>query len=107
MPNPPTMFHLTPSTIARYFFQDCERYLRYRCAPRTKRESCGISERQFDYSPLMRAVLAAGSLWEREVVEKLLAGRVAASPPRSIQWGYRRCRSISTRGRRRRRARYP
>ena len=33
------MFHLTPSTIARYFFQDCERYLRYRAAPRGERES--------------------------------------------------------------------
>jgi hypothetical protein len=76
------MFHLAPSTIARYFFQDCERYLRYRGAPRAEREHCGIPERQFDHSPLMRAVLAAGSLWEREVVEKLLAGRVevAAGP---------------------------
>jgi len=74
------VFHLTPSTIARYFFQDCERYLRYRAAPRAERETAGVPERQFDHSPLMRAVLAAGSLWEREVVEKLLAGRVEIAP---------------------------
>jgi hypothetical protein len=55
------MSHLTLSTIARYFFQDCESYLRYRVAPRTEREAAGVPERQFDHSPLMRAVLAAGS----------------------------------------------
>ncbi len=70
------MFHLTPSAIARDYFQDCERYLRYRVAPREEREGCGIPDRQFDHSPLMRAVLAAGSLWEREVVEKLARGRL-------------------------------
>jgi hypothetical protein len=74
------MFHLSPSTIARYFFQDCERFLRYRAAPRSERESTGIPERQFDHSPLMRAVLASGVAWEGRVVEKLLNGKVDVAP---------------------------
>jgi hypothetical protein len=74
------MFHLSPSTIARYFFQDCERFLRYRAAPRPEREATGIPERQFDHSPLMRAVLASGTAWEGDVVEKILSGKVDVAP---------------------------
>jgi hypothetical protein len=33
------VFHLTPSTIARYFFQDFARYLRYRVARGAERVS--------------------------------------------------------------------
>src|SRR5262245_61328849 len=73
------MFHLTPSTIARYFFQDCERFLRYRAAPARERAATGIPERDFDHSPLMQAVLASGHVWERTVVEKILKGKVAVA----------------------------
>jgi DNA replication ATP-dependent helicase Dna2 len=73
-------FHVTPTLVARYFFQDCERYLRYRAAGRDERARSGIPNRQFDHSPLMRAVLESGSRWEEEVVTRLLRGNVAVAP---------------------------
>jgi hypothetical protein len=67
------------SVIARYLFLDCERQLRYWVTPKAER-AAGIPDRQFDHSPLMRAVLAGGYAWERQVVEHLLVGRVDIAP---------------------------
>ena len=75
MSAPTTPFRLNPSGIARYFFLDCDRFLRFAAAPEAERRKAGIPEREFDHSPLMRAVLASGTAWEVEVVERLLAGR--------------------------------
>src|SRR5260370_17506456 len=73
-------FRTSPSTIARYFFHDCERFLYYSSAsPKTaKRE--GIPTAEFDHSPLVAAILESGYRWEEEVVTRLLAGRLIVGP---------------------------
>ncbi len=80
MPPPVQPFNVTPSAIARYFFLDCDRFLRYWSAPPDERQAAGIPEREFDSSPLMREVLESGLRWEEHVVGTILAGRVAIAP---------------------------
>jgi hypothetical protein len=44
-------YHVTASTIARYFFQDCERFLRDRAAPRAELDadlSRGLTSHQLE-----------------------------------------------------------
>jgi DNA replication ATP-dependent helicase/nuclease Dna2 len=80
MQAPTSPFRLTPSAVARYFFLDCDRYLRYWAAPDFERMSGAVPERTFDHSPLMQAVLESGLSWEEKVVQQLLVGRVLIAP---------------------------
>jgi hypothetical protein len=73
-------FRTNPSTIARYFFHDCERFLYFNAASPEQRQLEGIPERDFDHSPLVGAILESGFRWEQEVVEQLLQGRVVIGP---------------------------
>src|SRR5438874_379666 len=63
---------VSPSDIARYFFHDCERFLRYRTASKSERAAAAIPEYEFDRSLLMQAILESGCRWEEEVVRRLL-----------------------------------
>jgi hypothetical protein len=72
-------FRTSPSTIARYFFHDCERFLYYRSAGPQLRKREGIPAPEFDQSPLVEAVLKSGYGWEEEVVSRLLKGRVVVA----------------------------
>jgi len=69
-------FNLSPSLIGRFFYHDCERYLRYHATPEQERENAGIPAAAIDTSPVTRALLKAGIRWEEEVVRTKLAGRV-------------------------------
>jgi DNA replication ATP-dependent helicase Dna2 len=77
-PAPP--FHISPSTIARYFFHDCERFLYYSSASPQERKRQDIPKPEFDQSPLVEAILASGYRWETEVIERLLKGKVVVAP---------------------------
>jgi hypothetical protein len=80
MPVTAPPFRISPSTIARYFFHDCERYLYYTAATPPERQRQGIPKPAFDQSPLVESILASGYQWEREVVERLLKGKVVVAP---------------------------
>ncbi len=73
-------FRISPSTIARYFFHDCERFLYYTSATPQERKRQGIPKPAFDNSPLVESILASGYEWERDVVERLLKGKVVVAP---------------------------
>ncbi|MHB1423287.1 MAG: bifunctional RecB family nuclease/DEAD/DEAH box helicase [Gemmataceae bacterium] len=73
-------FRISPSTIARYFFHDCERFLYYASASPRERQRQDIPKPAFDNSPLVESILASGYQWEREVVENLLKGKVVVAP---------------------------
>jgi hypothetical protein len=64
-------FRTNPSTIARYFFHDCERFLYYSALDPRLRRRQGIPRPEFDQSPLVEAILAGGYRWEQEVIERL------------------------------------
>jgi hypothetical protein len=69
-------FNLSPSLIGRFFYHDCERYLRYHATPEQERENAGIPAVTADRSPTTRALLDAGIRWEEEVVRTRFTGRV-------------------------------
>ncbi|MFV1967444.1 MAG: hypothetical protein ACC628_18600, partial [Pirellulaceae bacterium] len=73
-------FRTSPSGIARYFFLDCQRYLRFNAAsPQTRRDE-QLPTPEFDHSPLIKAVLESGFVWEQTVVEQYLGQQVFIAP---------------------------
>ena len=75
-----TPFRTSPSAIARYFFHDCERFLRYHAAGPERQRKEGIPPREFDHSPVIKALLDSGYGWEQAVLDEHLAGRVSVAP---------------------------
>lgn len=73
-------FALSPSRIARYYFLECDRYLRYMAVPRERRREESIPKVAYDYSPVTRAVLEGGYAWEQEVLTRHLEGNVVLPP---------------------------
>ncbi len=71
-----TPFRTSPSAIARYFFYDCERFLRFHAAGPELQRKEGIPQREFDHSPLVKALLESGYAWEQVVLAENLSGRV-------------------------------
>ena len=67
---------ISPSRIARYFFHECRRYLRYSSTPKELWDAEGVPAPPFDHSPVTAAILEGGYTWEEEVVESRLKGRV-------------------------------
>src|SRR4051812_30851557 len=67
---------LSPSTLARYFFQDCARFLKFRTATKEIRKRDGIPTQPFDTSAVMKALQDRGATWEEEVLREHLAGQV-------------------------------
>ncbi|HTU93845.1 MAG TPA: hypothetical protein VMF69_27440, partial [Gemmataceae bacterium] len=80
MPAAAPPFRISPSTIARYFFHDCERFLYYTAATPRERQRQDIPKPAFDHSPLVESILASGYQWEREVVANLLKDKVVIAP---------------------------
>ncbi|QQS52903.1 MAG: AAA family ATPase [Candidatus Competibacteraceae bacterium] len=76
MPSIMPPFRMSPSRIARYFFHDCERFLRFSATPDPNRKAEGVPQHQPDTSPVMDAIQKAGYGWEEQVVEQLLKGKV-------------------------------
>lgn len=70
---------LSPSTLARYFFQDCAHFLRFRTAIKDSRKRDGIPNRPFDTSSVMQALQDRGAAWEEEVLQTYLADKVLAA----------------------------
>ncbi len=73
-------FFLSPSLIARFFFFDCERYLRYQATPKLQRREAGVPDIAWDTSPVTKAILERSYSWEARVLQKHLPGRVRLAP---------------------------
>jgi DNA replication ATP-dependent helicase Dna2 len=65
-------YNLAPSRLARYYFFECDRFLRYDATPRDRRADEGVPPRHFDTSPVTRAILAGGEAWEQHVLTEYL-----------------------------------
>lgn len=63
-------YYLSPSRVARYYFHECDRYLRYTATPKALKEEEGIPPYELDHSLLTKAVLDSGYVWEEEVLEE-------------------------------------
>ncbi len=76
-------FSLSPSRIARFFFHECDRYLRYHATPKAERKVIGIPDIPFDTSPVTMAILESGYNWEENVIQNKLNGRVRIAKGKS------------------------
>lgn len=72
-------FAVSPSRIARYYFHECDRYLRYAAVPKRNRDAEGVPPYRFDTNVVTRAILDGGYLWEEEVVRSHLDDVVIAA----------------------------
>ena len=66
---------VSPSRIARYYYLECERFLRYSSTSSADRLQEAIPDTPFETRPVDRAVLERGYVWE----ENALAGYLGAS----------------------------
>lgn len=69
-------YQLSPSRIARFYYHECERYLRYVGTPAALRLKEGIPPPQEDGSPIGKAVKDEGFVWEEQVVTEILKDQV-------------------------------
>lgn len=69
-------FFLSPSRIARFFFHECERHLRFHATPRSRADAEGVPAAAREASPITAAILEGGYRWEEQVVSQHLRGRV-------------------------------
>src|SRR5947209_4767471 len=79
---------VSPSRIARYYFHECERFLRYTSTPTSLRAVEGVPRAPHETSPVTRAVLDAGYAWEEQVIRDVLGSQVhiaSAEPETSIR----------------------
>jgi hypothetical protein len=65
-------FYISPSRIARFFYHECDRYLRFHATPKKQRKSAGIPPVPWNQSPLTKAILDGGYEWELQVIQKKL-----------------------------------
>ncbi|MDE2906933.1 MAG: AAA domain-containing protein [Acidobacteriota bacterium] len=72
-PAPRAPFGVSPSTLARYFFHDCDRFLRFRATRQPSRN--GVPQRRYESGPVMAEVLESGRTWEEQILTTHLAGR--------------------------------
>lgn len=79
-PEPEVPYRISPSVIARYFFQDCARFLRYSASSAGQRKRDGVPVKEFDHSPLMQAIFDSGYAWEAQVLQTYLKNRVHIAP---------------------------
>ena len=50
-----------PARLARYFFHECERYLRYQSTPKKQWSLEGIPPKESEHSPVTRSLLDLGT----------------------------------------------
>jgi len=81
MPNEP-QFSISPSLVGRYFFFNCDRFLRYSATPRAARSAEGIPAPTQTGPRTQKAVLEWGRQWESKVLRRL-RGKVAISKSRA------------------------
>lgn len=70
------IYKLSPSRIARYFYHECERYLRYSATPSKMRKRLARPIKAQLPTPATAAILQGGYDWEEIVITKHLPGIV-------------------------------
>ncbi len=68
--------NLSPSLIARFFYHNCERYLRFNATPLQARSKIGVPVVNQNQNPVTKALLDAGNKWEESVILNKLKSNV-------------------------------
>ncbi len=69
-------YNLSPSMIGRYFYHNCERYLRYHATPEKERRKLEIPDIKRNHNFVTKALLDAGIKWEANVVSTKIKNEV-------------------------------
>lgn len=72
--------NLSPSLVARYFYHQCPRFLRYAATPSQARAALGIPEPAEDRSMVTDLLRAKGFAWEEEAIGRRIPGKVQVAP---------------------------
>lgn len=73
-------YYLSPSRVARYYFHECDRYLRYTATPKALKEEEGVPPFELDHSLLTKAVLDSGYIWEEEALAEHMEDSAVLAP---------------------------
>ena len=73
-------FAISPSLIARYFFHECDRFLRFASASSQQRKREEIPHVELDRSLVTRSVLESGLEWEKQLLAGPLANSAVIAP---------------------------
>ncbi|KKF99595.1 ATP-dependent helicase [Methanosarcina mazei] len=68
--------NLSPSLIAKFFYHNCERYLRFHSTPLQMHSKVGIPVVTQNHSPVTKALIEAGNKWEETVILNKLKNNV-------------------------------
>jgi hypothetical protein len=69
------MKYVSPSGFARFYFQECERFLRYSATAKADLAAEGVPASPYETNPVSRAILERGYEWEERVVGEILGPR--------------------------------
>jgi DNA replication ATP-dependent helicase Dna2 len=72
--------NLSPSLIARFFYHNCERYLRFHATPIQARSRVGVPSVDQKQNLVTKAILEAGNKWEEFVILNNLKNNVIIPP---------------------------
>lgn len=72
---------LSPSRLARFFYHDCERYLRYHITPESHREELQIPDIPYEYNPMMQMIRERGFAWEEKSLQAIQKDRIIHIAP--------------------------
>lgn len=72
--------YVSPSKLARFFFLECERFLRYSATPSAQRPSQGVPEKVERPSVVTEAILEGGYEWEEQVLKGLGDQAIVGQP---------------------------
>src|SRR5450759_4944995 len=73
--------YISPSRLGRFFYLECERFLRYSSTPRESRRSEGVPAASHATRPVHQAVLEGGFEWEERALTTFLVGRARVAAP--------------------------
>lgn len=68
-------FNLSPSRLARFYYHECQRYLRFHATPTAARKGQGVPGQDAGGNRVTQAILARGYEWEEEVLKGALKER--------------------------------
>lgn len=68
MSKPTPRFTLSPSRVARYYFHECGRHLRYASTTKEHRRAEGVPRRSGHQTPIAKAILEGGFEWEAQIL---------------------------------------
>ncbi len=77
-----TPFRTSPSYVARYFFHQCDRFLRFTATRGDRQATDGVPTKRSDQSFVMQGVVDQGHAWEETVVTEMLGGAVHVADTR-------------------------